>query len=229
MENLLLLGEVSSEVVAAAAGFGFGLLAGIGIFWWPIFVIAMLIESLFLTRSSSEEKFGVAAFFTLLVLLTLHIFGVFDVITFVRGNWETIIYVALGYFAFGLLVYAPLRGWLTVRKHRDEYVEKLRREKEHWMSRSYVEDGQKALSHEEKEELWKTKIKAEKWAEIKSVNNDQSKVFDWTVFWALDFTGKFIFQWLARLEDLFNLCWRAIRGVAQSIKDSALKGADTDV
>ncbi|MCB0353751.1 MAG: hypothetical protein KDD64_09510 [Bdellovibrionales bacterium] len=227
--NVLVLADAGGAELVT--GFAFGLFAGLTAWlWWPLLVLALLVEGIFATRQTVKEHFGSAFFLVLLAAVTLHLFGAVDMIGLVRHHWLDVAMWLGGIFGFGLVIYTPVRGYIAARRSRDALREKLVQAKARWMDEQRHRGGRGNLFDEDAaEQLWQDEVKAKKWAEIKSVDNDKERIFFWVFFWPLDLAWHLVFQWFDRLEDLFRLVWRAIRHTAQRVKDSAVRGAEDGV
>ncbi len=239
------------ESVTAGFWFGAFVFASGWIFWIPVGLL-LFFESLFMTKRVAEFRSAKATFLLLLLLGTLHLFGVVDVITLFRQHYLRVLAYVAGSLGFGLLVYSPIVGWLSARKNISRYTAQLKSFKQNWLDgkrREFEQANGGSTSHSDPrgysradsltpkpkfdpasvEQEWQTNVKPEAWADIKSVENDKERVWFWTVFWPLHFVWKCVFQWFTKLEELFELGWSALRGIAQRIKDHALRGADEGV
>lgn len=230
-ETPLLLAQAGPEAAAVAAGFGYGMFAGLAaVVWWPILCLILFLECLYMSKNTSKEAYGAASFLVFCALATLHIFGVVDVINLFRYQWLEVLTWFGASLAIGLCVYSPARGWLKARKNRDKFADELRRAKQYWLDEqknSYSGPGKFNPATVENE--WQTKVKPVEWQRIISVERDRGKIFFWVVFWPLDLAWHGVFQWFRRIEDLLNFAWAGIKGIAQRIKNHALKGADRDI
>ena len=215
---------------AAAAGFLFGLAAISGWLGWIVTGLVLICEFCWFTGRVAKERAVSATFLLLLVLVSLHLLGLVDVWNLFRYHALYVLYGTVAWFLFGLVIYSPIRGWLTARAHREEFAEELRDAKERWLSDKRRDSrSDEDFDPAKFEEEWQTKIKPQKWAQIISVEKDKHRVFFWAFFWPADILWKCVFQWIARLNDVFNFIWKRLSGVAQGIKNSALKGADKDI
>lgn len=218
------------------AAFFFGALAFHGWIFWFVLGIVLFIEAASACYRVAEEEFGLVTFFVLAILATLHVSGIVDVITLVRHNWlKTAEYIG-GYLAFGLLIYAPIAGWLTAYLSRTKFQEQLRNEKSHFLSRKGSEwertNGRTPMDQATSaanESEWQTKVKPEAWRKITDVEKDKNRIFRWTLFWPFHLLWHTMFRWLVNLKDLYDAIWNRCKTIAQTIKSSALHGADKDI
>lgn len=223
-----------------AAGICFGLLAYHGWIFWAIFGIIVLIESMALCSSVAEEALGAATVLLIVGLATIHIGGVVDVVNLLRYDYLKVLkYVGI-YIAIGLLIYAPIAGWLTAYFNRKKFTQALRGKKEEWLQckRAVYRENHSlhVLSEADEAEIlaaaepeWVNGVKAAMWNEIISVEKDKNRIMRWTFFWPFHLLWHGLFRWVMHIEDVFDIIWARISKLAQIIKSSALRGADKDV
>ena len=219
------------------AVFFFGALAFHGWIFWSVVGLVLFIEAASACYRVAEEEFGAVTLFIIAILATLHVAGIVDVISLVRHNWLKTLEYTGGYLAFGLLIYSPIAGWLTAYCNRNKFQNKLRNEKSHFLARKgseWEENHGRGVKMDQAtadaiENEWQTKIKPAAWREITDVENDKNRIFRWTVFWPLHLLWHSLFRWLVNLKDLYDAIWKRCKTVAQTIKSSALHGADKDI
>jgi uncharacterized protein YneF (UPF0154 family) len=218
---------VEVAAAAAAAGFAFGWLSWLGILWWPVIIITLLIEGFWTTRRASDEEYGLAGFMVVVVLITLHLFGVIDLINLFKYQWREVLTWGLYYLAAGG-AYMAIRGVLTLFKNKPKFAAEYEEQRLHWMDMKKRED-KSSFNQKVAEKEWDSEHAQEIWNNIKSVERDKSKILAWIVFWPLDLLWNLVFQWMTRMADLWNLFWKGLRGIAQAFKDSILGKAPPSV
>ena len=111
----------------------FGLFAGwFALFWWPAVVFILLFDTIYFTRSSylmlsdqDEEEVGIVLGISFIIgLVTLHLFGIFDVVSFVYNDWDTLLKFVGAYVVVGV-VYMAMRGIARIRRFRKKVRDTL--------------------------------------------------------------------------------------------------------
>jgi hypothetical protein len=208
MESILSFDVLEPTTVATS--FAFGYFLGLGWLWWPLLITTVLCEVGWTSRRVNDKEYGLAVGFILLLLVTLHIFGIVDVIGLFIDSWRLVLIWIGVSLAIGI-PYAAVRLYFEARNERDEAKSNYKGRVEHWhLTNSDATAEEQANAFHDIAQ------------DIRDIESDKSWIFYLVVFWKFDALWHLVFQWLDRLRDLFNLCWKSIKGIAQKIKNAGL-------
>lgn len=223
-----------------------------GILWWIVLALVVLFGGFRWTLSAKEVKVASLMGYTVLLLAAVHLLGIYDVATLV---WKTPLLAIKWtwiYLAFGFFIYMPIRGYLKLKTSKSELEQAIRAERISFyrrqendirseidreneggrsgrgMARVDENEVQRRLNDDDVKVRWEAHREAYK-ARLLSVDKHKDKIFYWSFAWLPDLLYKVVFQFFARLNDLWEFGFKAIRRTVQRIINRELGSVGNDI
>ncbi len=222
--------------------------------WWFIAVVVLLFGSYRCSVYADDEKVGALTFSAILLIVAIHLLGIFDVVSFVMKTPVSAAIWVAGYLAFGFFIYMPIRGIAklksskaeveeAIRRRRREFFDNIRRDLEREAERREalsddrfpVRLSAKTLREIETqlnsaENLAKWEAERERYKkEILSVEREKTRIFYWSFAWFPDAMYKGVFQFVHRIRDIWNFLFGAIRGTLQRVINREMADVGNDI